>query len=116
MTSASLCYLYNIDILQYVTQNSTCRRQNTLYFIILELISMYTLVSEVHVCYTGHLNKTTFIKAQVAQSVDNRTANLRIVSSSLTVGKLFLSTRFCQVGWFNTNEIKHNVHPRYIGA
>ena len=33
-----------------VTQNSTRRRQNTLYFITFELIPMYTLVSEVHVC------------------------------------------------------------------
>ena len=48
-TCASLCYLYNIDIFQYVTQNSTCTRQNTLYFSILKLILMYTLVWEVHV-------------------------------------------------------------------
>ena len=49
MTCLSFCYLYNIDIFQYVTQNSTRTRQNALYFIILELIQMYTLVSEVHV-------------------------------------------------------------------
>ena len=50
-------YLSNIDIFQFVTQNSTCTRQNTLYFIILELIPMYTLVSEVHLCI-----KFTFIE------------------------------------------------------
>ena len=49
-TSASFCCLSSIDIFQYVAQNSTCLRQNTLYFIILELITMYTLVSDVHVC------------------------------------------------------------------
>ena len=49
-TCASLCYFSNIDIFQSATQNSTCTRQNTLYFIILELIPMHTLVSEVHVC------------------------------------------------------------------
>ena len=43
--------MYNIlDIFQYVTQNSTCTRQNTLYFIIFELIPMYTLVSDVYEC------------------------------------------------------------------
>ena len=44
-----VCYLYNLDILQCVIQNSTmlCTRQITLYFIILELIP---LVSEVRVC------------------------------------------------------------------
>ena len=48
----SLCYLCNIYILysQYVTQNSTFTRQNTLSFVILILIIMYTLVSGVHVC------------------------------------------------------------------
>ena len=36
-------------IFQYVIHYSTCARQNTLYFNNLELIPMYTLVSEVHV-------------------------------------------------------------------
>ena len=48
-TCASLCYSYNVDIFQYVTQNSACTRQNRLYFILLELIPMHTLVLEVHV-------------------------------------------------------------------
>ena len=42
MTSVSLCYLYIIAIIQYVTQNSKFTRQNTLHLIILELIPMYT--------------------------------------------------------------------------
>ena len=37
-------------IFQYVTQNSTFTTQNTLSFVILVLIIMYTLVSGVHVC------------------------------------------------------------------
>ena len=43
-TCASLCYLYNIAIFKYVTQNSTFTRQNTLHFIILELIPMCTCI------------------------------------------------------------------------
>ena len=76
-TSAPLFYLSKIDIFQYVTQNSTYKRQKkTLYFIILELIPMYTLVLEVvHVCF----NRIVFIKAWVAQSVEHRAANLKIV-------------------------------------
>ena len=50
MTCATICYLSNLDIFQHVTQNSTCARQNTLYFTILGLIPMHILVSEVHVC------------------------------------------------------------------
>ena len=49
-TCASFCYLSNIDIFQYVTQNSSCTRQNTLYFMNLELIPLYTLVLKVCVC------------------------------------------------------------------
>ena len=41
---ASLCYLCNIAIFQYVTQNSTFTRQNTIHFIIFELIPIYALV------------------------------------------------------------------------
>ena len=47
---ASLCYMYTIGIFQYVIQNSNYSRENTLYFVILELIPM--LVSEVHVYIT----------------------------------------------------------------
>ena len=43
-TYASLCYLNNIDIFQYLTQNCTFTRQITLYFISLVLLQMYTLM------------------------------------------------------------------------
>ena len=43
-TCASLCYLNNIAISQYVTQKSTFSRQNTLHFIILERIPMCTYI------------------------------------------------------------------------
>ena len=39
-----------LRIFQYVTQNSTFTRQNTLSFIILKLLPKYTLISEVYVC------------------------------------------------------------------
>ena len=37
--------------------------------------------------YKGHLNRTTFIKAPVAQSVEHRTSNLKVVGSSPIVGE-----------------------------
>ena len=46
----SLLFVQHLYIFQYVTQNSTFTRQNTLFFIILVLIIMYTLVSGGHVC------------------------------------------------------------------
>ena len=47
----SLLFVQHLYIIfQYVTQNSTFTRQNTLSFVILVLIIMYTLVSGVHVC------------------------------------------------------------------
>ena len=50
-TSASFCYLSNIDIFQYVTQIRTRTRQNTLYFIMSRTCTdVYTLISKVHVC------------------------------------------------------------------
>ena len=45
----AICTIY-IYIFQYVTQNSTFTRQITLYFIILVLKTMHTLVLEMHVC------------------------------------------------------------------
>ena len=46
----SLLFVQHLYIIfQYVTQNSTFTRQNTLSFVILVLIIMYTLVSGVHV-------------------------------------------------------------------
>ena len=70
--------------------------------------------------YKGHLNSTAFITARVAQLVEH--INLKVVGSSPTVGKNFslcilsLSTRSWQVDSSYTNEIKHDIHPRYIGA
>ena len=49
MTSALCRYLSNIDIFQYVTQYSTYIRQNTLNFIILGLMPMFTPEREAHV-------------------------------------------------------------------
>ena len=42
-TYASLCYLYNIDIFQFVTQNRTFTRQITLCLIIFVILTIYTL-------------------------------------------------------------------------
>ena len=73
--------------------------------------------------YKGHLNDTGFIIARIAQSVEHQTANLSCVGLSPTVGKncfffsfciLSPSTRFWQVDWSNTNEIRHDVYPRHI--
>ena len=58
------------------------------------LISMYTLVSEVQCMYKSHFNGTAFIKARVAQSVEHRATNIKVVGSSPTVGKAF-SFCFC---------------------
>ena len=74
-----------------------------------------------HVC-----NKVIWIdsfqQARLAQSVEHQTSNRRVVGSSPTVGKTFLfcifslSTRSWQVDWSDTNEIKHDVNPRYSPA
>ena len=72
--------------------------------------------------YKGHLSRTVFIKAHVAQSVVHQTSNLKVVGLSPTVGKNFsfciLSLSMCslQVDWSYTNEIKHDINPRYIDA
>ena len=64
-------------------------------------------------------NKRAFIKARLAHSVEHRATNLKVVDSSPTVDKKFsfcilsLSTRSWQVDWSHTNEIKHDIHPRY---
>ena len=78
-------------------------------------------VLEVHVCYKV-IKIESSQQARLAQSVEHQTSDLRVVGSGPTVGKNFsfgilsLSTRSWQVDWPNTNEIKHDVHPRYIGA
>ena len=85
-------HLYNI-IFQYVTQNSTFTRQNTMSFVILVLIIMFTLVSGVHVC-----NKVIWMdsihQARLAQSVEHQTLNRRVVGSSSTVDKKFFILYF----------------------
>ena len=49
--------------------------------------------------YKGYINKTVFIKAQIAESVEHQTKSLKVVVSSPTLGKKFsfcifvLSTR-----------------------
>ena len=80
---------------------------------------MYTLVLGVHV-YNEIILMDSIQQARLAQSVEHQTSNLRVVNSSSAVGKNFsfcilsFSTRSWQVGWSHTNEIKHDVHPRYI--
>ena len=61
-------------------------------------------------------------QARLAQSVEHPTWNRRVVGSSPTVDKKFIILSFVasdgswQVDWSHANKIKHNVHPRYIGA
>ena len=63
-----------------------------------------------------------FQQAWLAQSVEHQTSNLRAVGSSPTVVKNFsfcilsLSTCSWQVDRPYANEIKHDIHSRYIGA
>ena len=69
--------------------------------------------------YKGNLNITVLIKSRVAQSVQHRTINLKVVVLSPTVGgncSFRILTRFWQDNWSHTNEIKDDVHPRYIGT
>ena len=66
--------------------------------------------------YNGHFNRTAFIKARVAQSLEHQATNLKVVGSSPTVGKnilfciLLLSTCSWQVDLAHTNEI-NDIHP-----
>ena len=39
--------------------------------------------------YKGHLNRTAFIESRVAQSVENRNSNLKVVGLSPIVGNIF---------------------------
>ena len=100
-TGASLCSMYNIAVFQYVIQNSTFTRQNTLHFIILEIIPMYTLVSDVHDCVKA---KIVQLSSKPDKSVGRASdSDLRVVCSHPTVDKNFsfcissLSTRSWQV-------------------
>ena len=79
------------------------------------------ILSRVHAC-NKVISTDNIQQARLAQSVEHQTWNLRVVSSSLTVGKNFsfcilsLLTGSWQVDWSHVNEIKQDVHPRYIGA
>ena len=66
MALCVFCCLYNIDIFQYVTRNSTFTRPKRLSFIILELIPMFTLVfgSACMYMYKGHLNTSSTTLSQ----------------------------------------------------
>ena len=114
-TSASFCFLSSIDIFPYVTQYSTCTRQNTLYFIILKLISIHTLVLEFHL---WSIRKDSFHQAQLTHSVKPLATNLKVVGSSPTLTKTILfciflfSTLSLQVDQAHTNKIKNDIHLR----
>ena len=90
----AICIFF-INIFQYVTQNSTFTRQNTLSFIILVRITMLTLVSGVHVC-DKVMYMVSIQQARLAQSVKHQTSNLRIVGSSPTVGNIIFHFVFCR--------------------
>ena len=64
-TCASLCYICNIDIFQYVTQNSTCTWQNMLHFIFLNLYQWIHWYWK-YMYVKGNFNRTAFIKARLA--------------------------------------------------
>ena len=127
-TDASLCYFYNIDMLQHTNTKiyqiftKLHDKISSTYSIILKWMPMYTLVSEKTYVYKGRLNNTAFNIVRVAQLVEHRTTDLRAVRSNTTVGKnfsfciLLLLTSTWQVEWSHKKEIKHDVYPMYIGA
>ena len=124
MTSASLCYLYIIAIFQYVIQNSKFTRQNTLHIIILEPIPMYTCLHWLrnYMFVKRQFTKYNFYQSRLAQLVEHQNSDLMVVGSNSTVSRTFsfcilsLSTCSWQLDWCHTNEIKHDVNSRYVGA
>ena len=116
----SLLFVQYRYLFQYATQNSTCTRQNTLYFIILKLIPIYIHWFRKYMYVIRSFKSYSFHQTRLAQSVEHQTWIQRVVGSSPTVGKNFsfcifsLSMRSWQVIWSRANEIKHDVHPRYI--
>ena len=76
------------------------------------ILSFYNLVQSNMPFLKCHSNRTAFNKARVGQSVEHYTRNLKVMSSSRTVGKnfsfciLLRFTRSWQVDWSNTNESK----------
>ena len=115
-TCASLCYLYNIDIFQYVTLNNLQDKINPLHYS-RSYTNVYIGIESTYL-YKDHLYSIAFIKVRIAQLVEHQTSHLRVVGSNPIVGKTFsfcilsLSTRYLQVDWCHANEIKHDVHPR----
>ena len=109
-TRASLCYLSNIDIFQYVTQNSTSyKTKHAPLYHSRTYSNEYIGIGSTYM-YKGHFFRTAFIKALEAQSKEHQTTNLKVVSSSPTVGKNFsfcilsLSTCSWQFDWSHLNE------------
>ena len=88
-TCASFCYLSNIDIIQWLTQYSTCTRQNTLYLIIPEIIPVYKLVLELYLCLNVNFNGKFSIRP--GSSVVKRLAtHFKVVGLNPTAGKIFV--------------------------
>ena len=128
--SASLCYLYNIDIFQYTNTKKkypTFTKQYIYMYKTKYALHHSRIYANVYIgigstcIHKGLLNNSAFNKVRV-ESVEYRTTDLMAVGSNPTVDKnvsfciLSLSTRTWQVDWSHTNEIKRDAHPRYIGA
>ena len=90
-TSASFCYLANIDIFQNVTQCSTCTGHITLYFIMSRI--PYN-VEEVHV-YINVTIKECVHQARLAQSVEALTTNLNVFGFKSHCGQDFHFVFIC---------------------
>ena len=128
-TGASHYYLYNIDIFQHTnTKIYPIFTKQHIYKTNYTLLHHSRIYANVYIgigstfMYKDHLSNSAFNKVRVAQSVEHRTTDLRVVGSNPTVDKNFsfcilpLLTRTWQVDWYHTNEIKHDVHPKYIGS
>ena len=90
----SLLFVQHLYIIFQYVQNITFTRQNTLSFVILILIIMYTLVSGVHDVWNKVIQMDSIHQARLAQSVEHQTLNRRVVGSSPTVDKKFFILYF----------------------
>ena len=121
-TGACLSYLYNIDIFQYTnTKIYPLFTKQYIYKIKYSLLYHSQIYAIVYIgivstyMYKGHLNNTALNKVLVAMSVEHRTSDLRSVGSNPTVGKKCFNCLFWRArGRSRTNEIKHDLHARYI--
>ena len=86
-TSASFCYLSNIDIFQLVTHYSTCTRQNMLNFIV---PLTYNNIAEEYICIKVTFKINVYIYPGWISRSRLLTTNLKVVSSSTIVAKTFL--------------------------